>query len=123
MGSSGTTTTARLVPVLHVPAPAPGHGGQPGLGVHGHREADALEQRQVRRRVGIGHRLAEIEPAVGRVLGQHQRPRLPGGGPLSSRPVKRPSSSTPSEAHTTSSNSGRSGSTTKSRAPVMRTVR
>ena len=47
----------------------------------------------------------------------------PVGGSCSRRPVRSPSSSLASRAQTTSSNRGLIGSTTKSRAPVMRTVR
>ena len=52
---------ARFVPLLDVPSPPPGDGGQPGLGVDRHREADAFEERKVRCRVGIGDGLAEVE--------------------------------------------------------------
>ena len=58
-GSAGRPP-GRLGPVLDVPAPAPGDGGQPGLGVDGHREAHRLEHGQVAGRVGVGHRLAEL---------------------------------------------------------------
>ena len=47
----------------------------------------------------------------------------PVGGDVSSSPVNRPRSSTPRWPATMSSNSGRRGSTTKSRAPVMSRVR
>ena len=123
-GQRRACAAAGLVPVLDVPAPAPGDGGQAGLGVHRHREPDALEQRQVRRRVGVGHRLPEVEALAPRRSSASTRARAsPVGGSCSSRPVSRPSASSPRRAHTTSSNSGRRGSTTKSRAPVMSTVR
>ena len=48
----------RLRPVLDQPAPLAGQGGEAGLGVHGDREADRFEHRQVAGRVGVGHRLA-----------------------------------------------------------------
>ena len=118
-GSSGPGAAVGLVPGLHVPAPPAGDGGQLGLGVDRHREADRLQHGQVAGRVGVGHRLLEPQTLGLGVVGQHQGPGLADGRQLSSRPVKSPSSS-PSRAQTISSNSGRNGSTTKSRAPVMR---
>ncbi len=75
-GQQGPGAAVGLVPVLDVPAPPAGDGGQPGLGVDRHREADRLEHGQVAGRVGVGHRLAR---------GRGPRPRrsrpAPGPGP------------------------------------------
>ena len=65
--------------MLHVPAPAPGDGREPGLGVHRHREADGFEHGQVAGRVGVRHRLLEREAVQVCVVGQHQGPRLADG--------------------------------------------
>ena len=50
-----------LVQVLDQPAPLAGQGGQAGLGVDRHGEADGLEHGQVAGGVGVGDRLAQVE--------------------------------------------------------------
>jgi hypothetical protein len=59
--------------MLCVPAPFAGNGCETGFRVHDNGEAHALEQRQVRGRVGVGDRLGEVEPLVVGVLGEHER--------------------------------------------------
>ena len=87
----------RLGPVLDVPAPLAGDGGQLGLGVDGHRDADRLEHRQVAGRVGVGDGLAQVEAAGrGAVVHHDQGPGLArSAAPRSSSPVKRPSLARP----------------------------
>ncbi len=121
-GRRGCGTAVGLGPVLDVPAPPPGDGGQLGLGVDGHRKAHRLQHGQVAGRVGVGHRLLELEPLGLGVVARTRARASPMGGSSSSRPVNLPSAS-PSRAQTMSSNSGRRGSTTRSRAPVIRMVR
>ena len=119
-GASGSRPRAarRLGPVLDVPAPLAGDGGQLGLGVHRHRVADRLQHRQVAGRVGVGHGVRQRQ-ALGLGVGGHEQgPGLARRRHVDQLAGERPSCSS-SRAHTTSSNSGRSGSTTKSSDPVM----
>ena len=97
--------------------------GQAGLGVHRDREADRLEHRQVGGGVGVGDRLAEVEAFGVGVVRTAPGPALsPVGGHVDELAgvASRPRSS-PRWAQTMSSNRGRSGSTTKSSAPVIST--
>ena len=68
----------RLAPVLDEPSALAGDRGEPGLGVDGDGEADRLEQRQVRRRVGVGDALVEVEPLGVAVVRQDLRSCLAG---------------------------------------------
>ena len=78
-GQEGLAAPVRLVPVLDVPPPPAGDGGQLGLGVDGHREADRLQHREVAGRVGVGHGLLEPEALGLGVVGEHQGPGLADG--------------------------------------------
>ena len=75
-GERRAASRRRPCPVLDVPAPPAGDGGQLGLGVDRHREAHRLEHGQVAGRVGVGHRLLEVEALGLGVVG-----RGPGPGP------------------------------------------
>ena len=66
--------------MLDQPAPAAGQRGQLGLGVDGHREPDRLQHGQIGGAVGVGDRLAQVQAAGGRVVGQGLVAGLPGGG-------------------------------------------
>ena len=57
----GLRGALRLVEVLDEPAALAGEGGQARLGVHGHREADGLEHREVGGGVGVGDPLGQVE--------------------------------------------------------------
>ena len=81
-GEGGLGAAVGLAPVLDVPTPPPGDGGQLGLGVDRHREAHRLQHGQVAGRVGVGHRLLEPEPLGLGVVGQHQGAGLADGGQL-----------------------------------------
>ncbi len=97
--------------VLDEPAPLAGDRRQTGLGVDRDREADRLEHRQVRGRVGVGHATRpRSRPSRSRQsVEQRARPR-PSAGPRRAGRSGRPtpsSTSVPTRAQTMSSNSGR----------------
>ena len=64
-GQEGSGALGRPRPVLDVPAPLAGDGGELGLGVDGDGVAGRLEHGQVAGGVGVGHALLEVE-MVGR---------------------------------------------------------
>ena len=77
-GRSALGAARRLGPVLDVPAPLAGDGGQLGLGVDGHGMSDRLQHRKVTGRVGVDDRLRQRQPlglgVVGHDAGPGPRP-------------------------------------------------
>ena len=104
-----------------MPASLPGDGGELGLGVHRHRVPGRFEHRQVAGGVGVRHALLEVEMdgpgEVGHDRGSSltRRRGLEKFARVAAVPF-------PSSAQITSSNRGRSGSITRSSAPVIRSV-
>ncbi len=70
---------AGLVPLLGVPAAPTRDRGEARLGVHRHGESHALEEREVRRRVGVRDGFTKVEALAGGVVGKHERACLTGG--------------------------------------------
>ena len=80
--AGGARPPVGLLPVLDVPTPPPGDGGQLGLGIDRHREAHRLQHGQIAGRVGVGHRLLESQALGLGVVGQHQGAGLADRGQL-----------------------------------------
>src|SRR5829696_4825529 len=78
-GEQRARGAAGLGPVLDEPAALAGDGGEACLGVDGDGEPDGLEQREVARRVGVGHGLLDAQPLAGAVVADDLGPRLAGG--------------------------------------------
>ena len=85
--------------------------------------ADGLEHGQVAGRVGVGDRLCEVEAVGLGVVGHDQGPGLAGRRAPRQLAGEAAVAARRGEAQTMSSKSGRSGSITKSRAPVISRVR
>ena len=66
--------------MLDEPAALAGDAGEAGLGVDRHGEPDRFEQREVRRRVGVGHALLEPEALGVAVVGEQLGAGLAGRG-------------------------------------------